>query len=207
MSIHQRTSLQHKKRLTNMGNCRNKRLYYVYITVIILMLGLSATAKRSSKSKYETYQIHEATVDSTMYDLLLHKAIPALEAHHINQPFSWMVFSNKSAYARDTTANLVGAVWSIECEETENVALYYMMPKFFCKVGTKIVFLENHFQILKWKKMGVLLFSDISKIILFVGHTILMREKSFGRKMGTRLGSLMVMKSKRRKFKHNTQIL
>lgn len=102
------------------------------------MLGLSATAKRSSKSKYETYQIHEATVDSTMYDLLLHKAIPALEAHHIDQPFSWMVFSNKSAYARDTTTNLVGAVWPIGCERTENIALYYRIPKFFCKIGTKI---------------------------------------------------------------------
>lgn len=154
MSIHQRTSHRHKKLLTNMGNCRNNRLYYVYIAVIILMLGLSATAKRSSKSKYETYQIHEATVDSTMYDLLLHKAIPALEAHHINQPFSWMVFSNKSAYVRDTTANLVGAVWSIECEETENVALYYRIPKFFCKVGTKIVFFSESLPNIKMKKNG-----------------------------------------------------
>lgn len=104
------------------------------------MLGLSATAKRSSESKYETYQIHEAIVDSTMYDLLLYKAIPALEAHHIDQPFSWMVFSNKSAYARDTTTNLVGVVWPIKCDRTENIALYYRMPKFFCKIGTKIVF-------------------------------------------------------------------
>ena len=154
MSIHQWMSHRHKKLLTNMESCRNNRLYYVYIAVITLILGLSATAKRSSKSKYETYQIHEATVDSTMYDLLLHNAIPALEAHHINQPFSWMVFSTKSAYARDTTSNLVGAVWPIGCERTENIALYYRMPKFFCKIGTKIVFFSESLPNIKMKKNG-----------------------------------------------------
>lgn len=197
MSIHQRTSHRHKRQLINMESCRNNRLYYVYITVIILILDLSAIAKCPSKSKYDTYQIHEAMVDSTMYDMLLHKAIPALEKH-TDDSFCWMFFSTKSAYARDTTANLVGAVWPIECEDTENIALYYRIPRFFCKIGSKIVFLVTHFQILKWKRMGVLLFSDILKIILFVGHTILMRGRSFVHKMGTRLDFLMVMKNKRR---------
>lgn len=126
----------------------------MYIAVITLILGLSATAKRSSKSKYETYQIHEAIVDSTMYDLLLHKAIPALEAHHIDQPFSWMVFSNKSAYARDTTTNLVGVVWSIKCDRTENIALYYRIPRFFCKIGTKIVFFSDSLPNIKMEENG-----------------------------------------------------
>ena len=117
------------------------------------MLGLSATAKRSSKSKYETYQIHEATVDSTMYDLLLQKAIPALETH-ADKPFCWMVFSTKSAYARDTTANLVGAVWPIKCERTENTALYYRIPKFFCKIGDKTVFFSESLPSVKMKENG-----------------------------------------------------
>lgn len=137
-----------------MESCRNNRLYYVYITVIILILDLSAIAKCPSKSKYDTYQIHEAMVDSTMYDMLLHKAIPALEAHHIDQPFSWMVFSNKSAYARDTTANLVGAVWPIECEDTENIALYYRIPRFFCKIGSKIVFFSDSLPNIKMEENG-----------------------------------------------------
>lgn len=132
MSIHQRTSHRHKRQLINMKSCRNNRLYYVYITVIILILDLSAIAKCPSKSKYDTYQIHEAMVDSTMYDMLLHKAIPALEKH-TDDSFCWMFFSTKSAYARDTTANLVGAVWPIECEDTENIALYYRIPRFFAK--------------------------------------------------------------------------
>ena len=63
----------------------------MYITVIILILDLSATAKRPSVSKYDTYQIHEAMVDSTMYDMLLHKAIPALEKH-ADDSFCWMFF-------------------------------------------------------------------------------------------------------------------
>lgn len=37
MSIHQRTSHQHKKLLTNMENCRNNRFYYVYITVMVTL--------------------------------------------------------------------------------------------------------------------------------------------------------------------------
>lgn len=91
MNIHQKMSHRHKRQLTNMESCRNNRLYYVYITVIILILDLSATAKRPSVSKYDTYQIHEAMVDSTMYDMLLHKAIPALEKH-ADDSFCWMFF-------------------------------------------------------------------------------------------------------------------
>lgn len=91
MSIHQRTSHRHKRQLINMESCRNNRLYYVYITVIILILDLSAIAKCPSKSKYDTYQIHEAMVDSTMYYMLLHKAIPALEKH-TDDSFCWMFF-------------------------------------------------------------------------------------------------------------------
>ena len=136
-----------------MESCRNNRLYYVYITVIILILDLSAIAKCPSKSKYDTYQIHEAMVDSTMYDMLLHKAIPALEKH-TDDSFCWMVFSNKSAYARDTTANLVGAVWPIECEDTENIALYYRIPRFFCKIGSKIVFFSDSLPNIKMEENG-----------------------------------------------------
>lgn len=153
MNIHQKANNQHKKRSTNMASCRNNRLYYVYITVIILILGLSATAKCPSRSKYVTRQIHEAMVDSTMYDMLLHKAIPALEAH-VDRPFCWMVFSTKSAYARDTTSNLVGAVWPIGCERTENIALYSRTPKFFCKIGTKIVFFRGLLPNITMKKNG-----------------------------------------------------
>lgn len=153
MSIHQRTSHRHKRQLINMESCRNNRLYYVYITVIILILDLSAIAKCPSKSKYDTYQIHEAMVDSTMYDMLLHKAIPALEKH-TDDSFCWMFFSTKSAYARDTTANLVGAVWPIECEDTENIALYYRIPKFFCKIGSKIVFFSDSLPNIKMEENG-----------------------------------------------------
>lgn len=153
MSIHQRTSHRHKRQLKNMESCRNNRLYYVYITVIILILDLSAIAKCPSKSKYDTYQIHEAMVDSTMYDMLLHKTIPALEKH-TDDSFCWMFFSTKSAYARDTTANLVGAVWPIECEDTENIALYYRIPKFFCKIGTKIVFFSDSLPNIKMEENG-----------------------------------------------------
>lgn len=153
MSIHQRTSHRHKRQLINMESCRNNRLYYVYITVIILILDLSAIAKCPSKSKYDTYQIHEAMVDSTMYDMLLHKAIPALEKH-TDDSFCWMFFSTKSAYARDTTANLVGAVWPIECEDTENIALYYRIPRFFCKIGSKIVFFSDSLPNIKMEGNG-----------------------------------------------------
>lgn len=153
MSIHQRTSHRHKRQLINMESCRNNRLYYVYITVIILILDLSAIAKCPSKSKYDTYQIHEAMVDSTMYDMLLHKAIPALEKH-TDDSFCWMFFSTKSAYARDTTANLVGAVWPIECEDTENIALYYRIPRFFCKIGSKIVFFSDTLPNIKMEENG-----------------------------------------------------
>lgn len=153
MSIHQRTSHRHKRQLINMESCRNNRLYYVYITVIILILDLSAIAKCPSKSKYDTYQIHEAMVDSTMYDMLLHKAIPALEKH-TDDSFCWMFFSTKSAYARDTTANLVGAVWPIECEDTENIALYYRIPRFFCKIGSKIVFFSDSLPNVKMEENG-----------------------------------------------------
>lgn len=153
MNIHQKMSHRHKRQLTNMESCRNNRLYYVYITVIILILDLSATAKRPSVSKYDTYQIHEAMVDSTMYDMLLHKAIPALEKH-ADDSFCWMFFSTKSAYARDTTANLVGAVWPIECEDTENIALYYRIPRFFGKVGTKIVFFSDSLPNIKMEENG-----------------------------------------------------
>lgn len=153
MSIHQRTSHRHKRQLINMESCRNNRLYYVYITVIILILDLSAIAKCPSKSKYDTYQIHEAMVDSTMYDILLHKAIPALEKH-TDDSFCWMFFSTKSAYARDTTANLVGAVWPIECEDTENIALYYRIPRFFCKIGSKIVFFSDSLPNIKMEENG-----------------------------------------------------
>lgn len=153
MSIHQRTSHRHKRQLINMESCRNNRLYYVYITVIILILDLSAIAKCPSKSKYDTYQIHEAMVDSTMYDMLLHKAIPALEKHTVDS-FCWMFFSTKSAYARDTTANLVGAVWPIECEDTENIALYYRIPRFFCKIGSKIVFFSDSLPNIKMEENG-----------------------------------------------------
>lgn len=153
MSIHQRTSHRHKRQLINMESCRNIRLYYVYITVIILILDLSAIAKCPSKSKYDTYQIHEAMVDSTMYDMLLHKAIPALEKH-TDDSFCWMFFSTKSAYARDTTANLVGAVWPIECEDTENIALYYRIPRFFCKIGSKIVFFSDSLPNIKMEENG-----------------------------------------------------
>ena len=153
MSIHQRTSHRHKRQLINMESCRNNRLYYVYITVIILILDLSAIAKCPSKSKYDTYQIHEAMVDSTMYDMLLHKAIPALEKH-TDDSFCWMFFSTKSAYARDTTANLVGAVWPIECEDTENIALYYRIPRFFCKIGSKIVFFSDSLPNIKMDENG-----------------------------------------------------
>ncbi len=153
MSIHQRTSHRHKRQLINMESCRNNRLYYVYITVIILILHLSAIAKCPSKSKYDTYQIHEAMVDSTMYDMLLHKAIPALEKH-TDDSFCWMFFSTKSAYARDTTANLVGAVWPIECEDTENIALYYRIPRFFCKIGSKIVFFSDSLPNIKMEENG-----------------------------------------------------
>lgn len=153
MSIHQRTSHRHKRQLKNMESCRNNRLYYVYITVIILILDLSAIAKCPSKSKYDTYQIHEAMVDSTMYDMLLHKAIPALEKH-TDDSFCWMFFSTKSAYARDTTANLVGAVWPIECEDTENIALYYRIPRFFCKIGSKIVFFSDSLPNIKMEENG-----------------------------------------------------
>ena len=146
-------SHRHKRQLINMESCRNNRLYYVYITVIILILDLSAIAKCPSKSKYDTYQIHEAMVDSTMYDMLLHKAIPALEKH-TDDSFCWMVFSNKSAYARDTTANLVGAVWPIECEDTENIALYYRIPRFFCKIGSKIVFFSDSLPNIKMEENG-----------------------------------------------------
>lgn len=125
----------------------------MYITVIILILDLSAIAKCPSMSKYDTCQIHEAMVDSTMYDMLLHKAIPALEKH-TDDSFCWMFFSTKSAYARDTTANLVGAVWPIECEETENIALYYRIPKFFCKIGTKIVFFSDSLPNIKMEENG-----------------------------------------------------
>lgn len=153
MSIHQRTSHRHKRQLINMESCRNNRLYYVYITVIILILDLSAIAKCPSKSKYDTYQIHEAMVDSTMYDMLLHKAIPALEKH-TDDSFCWMFFSTKSTYARDTTANLVGAVWPIECEDTENIALYYRIPRFFCKIGSKIVFFSDSLPNIKMEENG-----------------------------------------------------
>lgn len=153
MSIHQRTSHRHKRQLINMESCRNNRLYYVYITVIILILDLSAIAKCPSKSKYDTYQIHEAMVDSTMYDMLLHKAIPALEKH-TDDSFCWMFFSTKSAYARDTTANLVGAVWPIECEDTENIVLYYRIPRFFCKIGSKIVFFSDSLPNIKMEENG-----------------------------------------------------
>lgn len=125
----------------------------MYITVIILILDLSAIAKCPSKSKYDTYQIHEAMVDSTMYDMLLHKAIPALEKH-TDDSFCWMFFSTKSAYARDTTANLVGAVWLIECEDTENIALYYRIPRFFCKIGSKIVFFSDSLPNIKMEENG-----------------------------------------------------
>ena len=147
------TSHRHKRQLINMESCRNNRLYYVYITVIILILDLSAIAKCPSKSKYDTYQIHEAMVDSTMYDMLLHKAIPALEKH-TDDSFCWMFFSTKSAYARDTTANLVGAVWPIECEDTENIALYYRIPRFFCKIGSKIVFFSDSLPNIKMEENG-----------------------------------------------------
>ncbi len=135
-----------------MASCRNDRLY-LYITIIILILGLSATAKRPSKSEYDTYQIHEATVDSTMYDLLLHKAIPALEAH-ADSPFSWMIFSSKSAYVRDTTTNLVGVIWPIKCERTENSSFCFSQPTCFCKIGSKTVFFYETYPWIKMKKGG-----------------------------------------------------
>ena len=136
-----------------MESCRNNRLYYVYITIITLMLGLSAIAKRPSGSKYDIYQIHEAMVDSTMYDLLLHKAIPALEKH-ADESFSWMVFSSKSAYVGDTTTNLVGVVWPIECKRTENISFFARTPTCFCKIGSKTVFFYDSFPWIEMKKFG-----------------------------------------------------
>ena len=85
--------------------CRNKTVRY-YFAVIVLILSVSAMAASQVRTKpgYTIRRVPEVIVDSTICDAL-QKAIPALEAHN-SKPFTWMVFSNKSMYACDTTTNL-----------------------------------------------------------------------------------------------------
>lgn len=77
-------------------------------------------------------------MDSTIREAL-HNAIPALEAYD-SEPFSWMVFSNKSIYVGDTTTNLVGVVWAIRNDRIDNQGLYHRMSG-FCRFDTKTIFL------------------------------------------------------------------
>ena len=139
MSFHQRTSDQHKKQLTNMAYCRNKTVWYYFAVAIVLIFSVSAmaTSRPRTKPGYTIRRVPEVIVDSTICDAL-QKAIPALEAYSYN-PFTWMVFSNKSMYACDTTTNLVGAIWAIKDHRTDNQALDHRLSG-FCRFGSKTVF-------------------------------------------------------------------
>lgn len=142
MSFHQRTCDQHKKQLTNMAYCRNKTVWYYFAVAIVLILSVSAMAASQVRTKpgYTIRRVPEVIVDSTICDAL-QKAIPALEAYSYN-PFTWMVFSNKSMYACDTTTNLVGAVWAIKDYKTDNQGLGRKLSG-FCRFGSKTVFFSE----------------------------------------------------------------
>ena len=168
MSFHQRTSDQHKKQLTNMAYCQNKTVWYYFAVAIVLIFSVSAmaTSRPKSKQKYTIRRVPEVIVDSTIYNAL-HKAIPALEAYDY-EPFTWMVFSNKSMYACDTTTNLVGAVWAIKNLKIDNQGLDSRL-RGFCRVGSKTVFFgEDAESYLKMRTKGdtivVKITNDITKL-------------------------------------------
>ena len=140
MNIHQKTSNRHRMQLTSTAYCRNKTVWHYFAIAIVLIFSMSAmaTSRPRTKPGYTIRRVPEVIVDSTICDAL-QKAIPALEAYSYN-PFTWMVFSNKSMYACDTTTNLVGAVWSIKDHMTDNQGLDHRMSG-FCRFGTKTVFL------------------------------------------------------------------
>ncbi len=142
MSFHQRTNNRHRRQLTNMVYCRNKTVWHYFAIAIVLIFSVSAMATSRPRTKlgYTIRRVPEVIVDSTIYEAL-HKAIPVLEAHRYN-PFTWMVFSNKSMYACDTTTNLVGAVWAIKDHRTDNQGLGRKLSG-FCRFGSKIVFLAK----------------------------------------------------------------
>lgn len=117
-------------------------MWYYFAVAIVLIFSVSAmaTSRPKSKQKYTIRRVPEVIVDSTIYNAL-HKAIPALEAYDY-EPFTWMVFSNKSMYACDTTTNLVGAVWAIKDYKTDNQGLGRKLSG-FCRFGSKTVFLAK----------------------------------------------------------------
>lgn len=141
MSFHQRTSNRHRMQLMSTVYCRNKTVRY-YFAVIVLILSVSAMAASQVRTKpgYTIRRVPEVIVDSTICDAL-QKAIPALEAHN-SKPFTWMVFSNKSMYACDTTTNLVGAIWAIKDHRTDNQGLDHRLSG-FCRFGSKTVFFSE----------------------------------------------------------------
>ena len=125
-----------------MAYCQNKTVWYYFAVAIVLIFSVSAmaTSRPKSKQKYTIRRVPEVIVDSTIYNAL-HKAIPALEAYDY-EPFTWMVFSNKSMYACDTTTNLVGAVWAIKDYKTDNQGLGRKLSG-FCRFGSKTVFFSE----------------------------------------------------------------
>lgn len=125
-----------------MAYCRNKTVWYYFAVAIVLILSVSAMAASQVRTKpgYTIRRVPEVIVDSTICDAL-QKAIPALEAYSYN-PFTWMVFSNKSMYACDTTTNLVGAVWAIKDYKTDNQGLGRKLSG-FCRFGSKTVFFSE----------------------------------------------------------------
>ncbi len=122
-----------------MASCQNKTVWYYFAVAIVLIFSVSAmaTSRPRTKPGYTIRRVPEVIVDSTIYEAL-HKAIPVLEAYSYNQ-FTWMVFSNKSMYACDTTTNLVGAVWAIKDHRTDNQGLDQRQSG-FCRFGSKTVF-------------------------------------------------------------------
>ncbi len=128
---------------------KNRLRFNCIVIVVVIVCSISVVAK----PKYITYRIPEVAIDSTMSKVLLQEVIPALDSNAY-KPFSWMMFSPRSIYAGDTTANLVGAVWAIENQRVNNPNLF-ITPKGFCKLGTKIIFFrETDVPYIKKKKNG-----------------------------------------------------
>lgn len=168
MNIHQKTSNRHRMQLTSTAYCRNKTVWHYFAIAIVLIFSMSAmaTSRPKSKHKYRIRRIPEVILDSTIYEAI-HRAIPALEAHN-SEPFSWMVFSNKSIYVGDTTTNLVRVVWAIRNDRIDNQGLCHRMSG-FCRVGSKTVFFgEDAESYLKMRTKGdtivVKITNDITKL-------------------------------------------
>lgn len=105
--------------------------------MLIFSVSAIATSRPKSKQKYTIRRVQEVIADSTICDAL-QKAIPALEAYN-SEPFTWMVFSEKSIYVGDTTTNLVGTVWAIQNNRVDNQGLDHRLSG-FCRLGSKTVF-------------------------------------------------------------------